>query len=92
MEMSTISLFGPSQTLPLICEIPSKDNTQIIFAQVLKEMPLISQDLMLCPLFLFGKGLRPEMAIFIHTHTKSVSFAKPKLKLYLFYYTMAHIY
>lgn len=68
---------------------PSKDNSHIISVQVLKEMPLISRDLMLYPVS-FWRRVRPEISIFAHMHPKSASSAKPKLKMYLFYYTMAH--
>lgn len=86
-----------SETLFLICCFASKDNTRIIFVQLLKEMPLISQDLMLYSLLLFGKGLRPEIPICMHecgradahahAHTHLCLLQKPQLKICLFYYT-----
>lgn len=91
MEMSTISLFGPSQTLPLICEIPSKDNTQIVFAQVLKEMPLISQDLMYALCFFLVKGWDQRWP-FLYTRTQNLCLLQNQSWNYIYFTTQWPIY
>ena len=89
-NVNHLSLLDLQRLYPLFARSQAK-TVQIIFVELLKETPLISQDLMLYPLFLFGKGLRPEISICPHTHTKSVSFAKPNENVYFLLYNVTYI-